>query len=325
MNTTKMTKSSQKQKGFKVKSKKKVKVARPRMLPGEGLDAPARDFVRLLSDPCGAPLVGAPYGGVAGSNFYRFRNIIDPGSAAVDSSLQFCPSLVGISGAVGNGIGAIQWGSTNTTGSAPGNLYGTPLNNTIGTGIIGGLRCVGACIRVMYTGSELNRQGQVALNITASPLYNGLGTAAGVPQSLPTSPTLFQEMPNVSRLGEVIHEVKWVPGFNDQAFVAVAEVTSTQVYPQAGTAIVAAVLNAPPGSIQYEVLSCWEATPNLQGGGIVSTVAAPKSRNTLNDILRAIGNITDFAVRAGNIVVPGIRSGLELARQYGPALASLAL
>lgn len=315
--------SNRKKKGFKVGAKRatvKMPARRPLMTTSPGIDKPAKDFLRLLADPCGAPLTGAPYGGVAGTQFYRFRTIVNPGAAAVDSTIQFCPGLVDVGPIGSNGIGAIQWTSTNVTSSNPTNLYGSQVNAALST-TIASLRCVGACIKVMYLGSEMARQGAVGLSILTAPFYPGDGTAAGLAGSFYTAENVQQEMPSVRRLGDCIHEVKWVPGFEDQQFIELSDNDTRPGYVP-GAAIVASVSNAPAGSIRYEVYSCWETTPNAQYGGMVVSLKAPQSRSTLNDVLRTIDNITDFAVNAGNVIVPGIRSGLAAVAKYGPALAA---
>lgn len=289
-----------------------------------GLDKEAKDFLKLLADPCGASLVGAPYGGIAGTNFYRFRQLVSPGVDAVDSSLQFCPSLVDAQGSTSGGAGSIQWTSSNVAGATSSNLYGSTVSPVIAT-YVGALRCVGACIKVLYTGSELNRAGLVGTTILTAPIYNGTGNSVGIPGAYFSVPSLQNEMPSVRRLGEVVHEVRWVPGFEDQQFIEIAENPSINAAYSPGSAIVASVYNAPPGSIFYEVYSCWETQPNAQTGGMVTTVRAPPSRNTLNDVLRTIGNITEFATAASSAIIPGIRSSVQMAAKYGPGLAAALL
>lgn len=314
-------------KGIRVGQKKKVMmkaVAKraPPMVPS--LDKEARDFLRLLADPCGSALVGAPYGGIAGTNFFRFRQLINPGASAVDSTVQFCPSLVDRQGSLSAGAGAIQWTSVNTAGATATSLYGSVVSPVIAT-YVGSLRCIGACIRVLYVGSEFDRRGLVGVNLLTSPIYDGTGDGDGLPGAYYGVPTLQAEMPSVRRLGEVAHEVRWVPGFEDQQFVEIQENPETSASYTPGSAIVASVYNAPPGSIMYEVYTCWETQPNAQVGGMVATVRAPPSRNTLNEVLRTIGNITDFAVNAGHAIVPGIRSSVQFATKYGPGIAAAML
>lgn len=174
---------------------------------------------------------------------------------------------------------------------------------------------------MLYTGSELNRGGLVGLSILNAPIYPGKGTGAGLSGSYFNVDTLNREIPSVNRLGEMIHEVKWVPGFNDQEFVNLSTNPSQQDAYTPGSAILATVQNAPAGTILYEIVSCWETQPNAQQNGLVATVRAPESANTLNDVLRAIGNVTDFAVRAGNVMVPVIRTGLQAMSHIGATMA----
>lgn len=290
------------------------------------LDSDAQRFLRLLRDPCRADLTGAPYGGIAGTNYFRFRSVVFPGAGAVDAICQFCPSLVGAQGSSSAGIGAIQWASSNTGGASPGTLYGTQISSNFGGTFMGSVRCVGACIRVLYTGSELNRAGLVGTSITTTPIYNGAGTNAGVSVSTPAAAIIQVAQPHVERLGEVLHEVRWVPAFEDQNFVDLYTYPNApnNFAPVTGSAIVASVVGAPAGQFQFEVITCWEACPTA-AGGVVTSMSAPRSSNTLNEILRVIGNVTDFAVNAGNIIVPAIRSGLTLARTAAPAIAAAVL
>lgn len=284
-----------------------------------GLDAGAMAWLRLMADPCNAPLTTGCYQGTSSGMLYRTRVNVSVGASAVDSSCWFIPSNDQNS----TGYYPIQWASVNTTGTNPTTLYGTAI-----PGVPSGaqVRCVAACIKIRYTGSELNRAGIVGHHLTRdAPFLNGYPagsttTTYTVAQMQTTAQTLY-------RLGESDHEVRWVPSFEDGTYVNNGPGTGL-AGSRTGNAVALSVQGAPAGSIYYEVTAVWEVIPPPVGG-LIPPEQPPRSSNTLNDVLRVVGNIGKFATdphnreTVMNVVRTAVGAGRVLASSFAPSVAGL--
>lgn len=308
-------------KGVKVGKKKKVKVkmptagrmvAVPRQMQDSVAMAEKMAYLRLLNDPCNAPLVQPTYMGEGTGLFIRVKTLVTPLSNSVDYMIQFCPPYIANNapnGAAGF-ASPIEYVVSAITGNATNTIYGQNIAPTIFgdsatpvTGLAGSARCIAACIKVHYTGSELNRQGLVGASLSPGASL-GFLTASGASGGAAVS-NYLSEMPQVDRLGSRVHEYKWVPSVQDQEFVTL----SKSLYSTGGTVggvfsplsqsnvLQVAITNAPAGSVMFEVTSCWEYTFNAvsASGGLVRTTVAPP-RSTLNETLRYLGNVGQWAL-----------------------------
>lgn len=249
------------------------------------LDAGASAWLRLLSDPCNAPLVPGCYNGMASGMLYRTRTTVNPGPSAVDAYIYFHPS-----GNIGPEYCPLQWASTNTQGAAPSTAYGAKV-----FGLPDGsqVRCVAACMKVRYSGTELARQGEVGSSLTNDPPFI-IGTTAGVAGTYPAAFQLLNSCQTLYRLGETKHEVRWVPANEDANFVE-TPITNFNT----GNTVAFVVNDFTPGKVLFDLTAVWEVIPNVNGG-LVPTERAPTSSNTLNDVLRAIGNVGQWATDPTN-------------------------
>jgi len=299
-----------------VTSKKKKKaVAKMTLMKTPLLDKCGKEYLRLLSDPCNAAFCSPPFQGEGTGQFVRTRTVVTP--ALVDSVIQFCPQYIFANSSYGGGtIASTFYQSPVTYGSAN---AGTAINvltvpvastsfgfNNVGSGtttsgVYSSARCLAGCIKVMYTGSELNRAGTVYATLTNTPAYSALNANPG---SLATITTTF---PQVDRLGERHHEYRWVPNFQDEQFIPTPGSTTSVNFPAyyQGNSLIVAVMGAPTNSITYEVTAVWEVNTNPYSStagannfssGIVTTTKVPDTQNTLNDVLRVIGNIGKWAL-----------------------------
>lgn len=279
------------------------------------LDKGAADWLRLMEDPCNAPLVRGCFPGLGGGMLFRTRHEVGVGAAAVDSTIFFHPA--------GNTSGTyypIQWASSNTSGAAPTTRYGMQITGAWASG--SQVRCVAACIKVRYTGSELNRAGIVGHIMTNDPPFLD-GTPGGTAGVVPNCFLLRASAQTVYRLGEAAHEVRWLPANEDGNFIEDPIATYNT-----GNAVGFAVTGAAPGSIYYEVTAVWEVVPPV-ATNMVPSLTAPPSSNTVNDVLRAIGNVGKWATDPGNAsflrkVAQGGALGLKALSYAGSTLSSVA-
>jgi len=182
-----------------------------------------------------------------------------------------------------------------------------------GTNLVSQYRLVAGCIKVHYVGTELNRSGMVYTGYTNTNPWRdttGLGvTISNVANHVGVK---------MCRLGTEQHEARWVPDAESSFFIGKNKGDSSWEETQ-GSTLSVAVLGAPVDSIQYEVVCVWEwvPDPNQVGGGIVATPQAPKSANTLNEVLRTIGPVAEFVAgkaigAAGNYALAALKTAVGM-------------
>jgi len=266
-------------------------------------DEDALKYLALISDPCNGELVPPTYAGEGSGLFLRTKTMISPGASAVDSILQFGPSQINENsqGQNANGFGGpILYASSNSSGGGLSNVYGESIAPTYfgfepsSAGVAGAARCIAACVKVHYLGSELNRAGIVYAGLLSSPIFTDATSVTLSPVA-----TLGNALGQIDRVGSRVHEYKWLPSFGDEQFIKLAQsdITDTVQNRPDGNSLVVAVSGAYAGSIMYEVTACWEYNVNvLDNVGIVSTMNVSRSACTLNDVLRSIGDVGAFCL-----------------------------
>jgi hypothetical protein len=307
--------------------------AMPRQVPA-GRDPDAMRYLALLADPCNSALVPPTYAGEGSGLFVRTKNMFTVGSSAQDCVLQFCPSFLfyNDNGADG-GFSPIEWGSTNTTGTPVSTIYAESVSSKIfgsatgaQQGIAGTGRCLAACVKVHYTGSELNRSGIVYAGLQNSPPLGQTGATTL------SAANIGNSCPQIDRLGTRVHEYRWVPSFVDESFINLQQSTYNPASPfttASGNTLVVAAVGFPSGSIMIEVTACWEYNVNMvQGAGLVTTANVCKSPSTLNDVLRTIGDVGKFALSpdGGKRIVAAVSGAVKNIRDVahlGAAFASV--
>jgi len=161
--------------------------------------------------------------------------------------------------------------------------------------VVGRKRCVAACVKVIYTGAELDRKGLVAGTLDSGYTLIG-GEAIGG-----TAPVWLVGMPHTARMGSEKHEFLWVPGDSDQNFRVTQGGEELTTNENSGNSLQIVVSGAPPGSFILECTSCWEWQPSEEPGinqkpsGIVG-MKGPPSAFPLSAILHSIGDIGKFVI-----------------------------
>lgn len=264
-----------------------------------------------MADPCSADLVSPCYGGTGTGYLARVRDYVPVPATARDYVLEFTPSAdsqsvyrYGYATDVGGSLGTVSF---KALGGIPGNKS-----------MCSRRRCVAACLKVIYTGAELDRSGMVAMTLDAgmSLSYNQV--------IVPTTSDWLTCMPHTARMGSAIHEVLWVPGSGDDHFIATALGTEEPPYASNGNSLQLVIRGAPTASFAVEVTSVWEWQPvedsvNVQTNfSQVALMRGPPTGIPLSTILAAIGSVGKFALhRALGIspisgpVGPAIREFLQ--------------
>lgn len=254
------------------------------------LDVGALQYRRLLTDPCNAPMVGPAYGGVHTGIYRRCRRIYTIPASEVETIFVWQP---GTNCIWQGGHSSANAGSSITLNAqaAFGGSWFTSLTEA---------RALAACIKVRYTGAESTRSGVVGL--TTGGYYYDVGSTTGTAIEAQT------QCPVNARLGETLHEVKFVPGAGDEMFSAQTVANGGAVVTARDKAcILVSLKGVPAGSVQLELTAVLEFDAGGDTGsyGALTTIA-PASGNTLSQVLRTLGPVSSWAF--SNVIVPTIRS-----------------
>lgn len=176
-----------------------------------GLDVPARDYARLLNDPCYGNIVSPVYSSSGSGNFVRVESdfILGAEATAVGAALIFTPGYAVPAGSVAQAVV-----KPTTVVDGDGSLIAwqgsTSLQPGLGVqGIMGSARCVAACAQVSYVGSELSRAGIVSLTQTTREAALNTVTLA----------TMRQMAQRVVRMPDGVLEIKLAPTGSSSTFV----------------------------------------------------------------------------------------------------------
>jgi hypothetical protein len=259
----------------------------PRGKREDSLSKAAQDWIRLLSDPCSSALVPPCYGGTGAGYLTRVRTYVPIPATAVDYLLEFSPSSAAQY--------AIRYGWSATTGGSLGNAATLSVGGIVANAsITGRARCAAACVKVLYTGTELERKGLVASTLDCGrtltdnePIFGNIGS-------------WILACPRTVRIGAESHETLWVPGPGDDNFRVPGVVSEEEgTSENAGNSIQVALQNVTAGSCGIEITSVWEWQPAEEpdataGPGAVSILRGPSAREPMSQILHALGDLGQF-------------------------------
>lgn len=277
-----MTKSRPKNKPRKLVRRRRVKRRGPVAIRAR-LDFAARAYARLLADPCGAPLVRSIGLGTGDSIIVRVENdtLLFNGLTETGGWGIWCPSTtVALAASPGNDA---------TTGVGDLTKFPAPAGRLLASSA-SGVRCVSACLQIMYPGTELNRSGVIAMGVApASLLSRGLPATSGggaIPFSTSQIRTLCQF---TSRMPENMAEIIWRPGPDDQFDydLSVSGAVPANFAPNIGNrnAIIFSVAGVTANvGVRVRTVAVFEYTP-VEGLGFAASVETPRSMNTTNDVL----------------------------------------
>jgi len=279
-------KATKKRASIKKKTSKNNSIVRNALA---GLDKAALEYRNLLVDPCNAPFARPTYGGL-GTGFYRrVRRIINIPSTAVEGCWVFSP---------GNNT---YWYAHHSSGNAGTNY--TFVSDFVFTSISGlgnaEGRCLAACVKARYVGPELSRAGVIGLY--SGPCPRHLVSAAS------SAAVDVAASPFVARLGEVQHEVKFVPAAGDELF---SNVTSLAVGADSAemskSVLAVAFQGVPSGTLQLEITAVMEL--EATSDGVLNTIV-PSSRFTTNHVLQSLGDAASWAYH--RVISPVIKSTMD--------------
>lgn len=246
---------------------------------GAGLDRPAVEFAKLVSDPCYGPLVQPTYEGTGAGIMTRFETDFIVNATATDTAayIGFSPGNLIASGAVfGAVMGATGALATDATGIVP-QFTGS---RQPGIGLLPSMsayRVVAACMQVSFVGSELQRAGVVSVGqVTASVLNTGSLTVAGL-RALSST---------VVRIPDGELEIKLRPTAISQKFVPVSGTNLDSDY-AAQPALIATMAGIPVSTgMRVRLVAVYEWIPAVASGCILPDNASSNSNNTISQVLK---------------------------------------
>ncbi len=256
------------------------------------LDKAALDYARLLSDPCNGPLVHPIYAGADAGFLFRAESINTVGTAPTDTCVVFhwTPGYLN-----SNDTDCLV-----ATASAPGNLAGmTPQPYSPGKTFVNtnarGLRCIAACVKVSYPGTESARSGRLHFGGTHSGVLDS-GATASVDIVAPM-------LNNHTRTPATDIELIWKPSDGDQLFTdPTASASAVIKDTRASLTVAAAGLPAGVGLV-FHMTAVYEWTPATSLGVGQNPTGKARSRNTLD-------NVADFLIASGERFVRQAGSGM---------------
>jgi hypothetical protein len=250
------------------------------------LDEGARRHVRLLLDPCNAPLARPAYEMSAGGLLVRYRRVINLAVTANQTAfiLGFMPHENTLHL---NNIALID-GSTATTVGAQECFSG--LDTTSG-GSQFSFRCVAGCAKLMCLTSELNRSGIVCAGSVDSDVIIPTSTVATT-----TADGIMAVLPVATRMPSRSLEVLWTPGENSGAYRTTDPAGASTLIGTHNNACVLVGSGLPANTgVRVELTAVYEVRP-ANTSNVVAVVEPPPSNNSWNQVLRA------FLQEAGNRV-----------------------
>lgn len=246
-------------------------------------------WARLLKDPCAANVAHPCYGGSESGYLVRTKYSGTILGGNTNGIYQITPGLGMLTGA------AFVGGNTSTSGTA---LTLSPVAASTFAPFLANnaraWRAVAACVKVRYTGAESARAGMVGLKYTTAPPYKDNTTSIILDQELATCPV-------VQRLGEVEHEIKWVPADTDELYLN----TASSVLSAVGGTLSVIITGAPASSVFFETTVVYEWLP-FSSLNVSVGAGLPPSTNTTAEVIRSIGPTLRWLY--GNVVSPVIKS-----------------
>jgi len=265
------------------------------------------DYVRLLTDPCNAPLVPGIYPGSGGGIVSRFETDFLIGTTATDTcasftwvpgmNLTFAPSI------------ALPLDSTAFTPAigAVGSMPGYNFLNTVA----GSFRAISACMQVTYPGSELDRSGIISLGIQdGASIIPFLPTTQGGSAVATNVQQLRSMAQHTERTPATTAEIIWMPGEFDGQNFSYGLIGPPPKYPGPGdgvmfqgrNALVFTAASLPLGiGVRLRCVLVCEWTPRVNQG-IVASVNPTYSAETVAEVLAKLARSNpNWYIHASNI------------------------
>lgn len=244
-----------------------------------GLTTAERNYARLLSDPCNGPLSAGIFGDGSGGIISRFETdgILGDVAGTAASALVFVPSAASAwtSGKPSDGD-LPTWNGVNSS-LVPGKDF---LSSNASQ-----FRCLAACIRIYWPGTELNRQGIVSNLQTTADIVNNANATVG---AIRATSTYVQRMP------EDFTELKWMPSEFELELRAPFLTPSAQEFSRV-SGLVTTISGVPAATpIRWRMVAVYEWVPKVQSGIASSNIAATVPAGSFERVAQALTSVGNW-------------------------------
>jgi hypothetical protein len=307
----------------KSKSKRSNKqVVKPRgkvqrKMRGMLLDGPALSYAALLADPCNGPLVHPIYPGTDAGFLFRAESFTSFGTGAGETSgvVHWTPGYPNFNDSEFLYTATAGGGTTGTMASAT----ASPGKTFLATNARG-VRCVAACMKVSYNGSEANRSGR---------FHYGQTVAGTLDNSQVVAPdAVAQALQNYGRTPTDSIELIWKPSQGDFSFCDPSASTSALIRDQKAALTLCFVGLPATAGVTVHMTAVYEWLPavGLSVGG--NTNGKARSVNTTDHVVdflldRGFAFVRHFGHTVGAGIVGQtmnmIQSGFGKMPAYGTA------
>lgn len=296
----------------KAKTKRKAKMTVPRSV----LDKWGHNYAQLLADPCNGPLVsGVATDGGAGI-VTRFRTVANISQSDVANlNAYYLAYIPACNYVVTAGVTltdpSVSWTTPGLVDANRGPGYSF-LNTQAAQ-----IRPLSSCIKIVYTGSELNRAGIVGTG--CFPLAD-LGAISSVDK-------LQAGMTNLDRMPEDFIEQIWRPNTNDGNYQDTVNVEGINEYLRNNALVVAVTL--PPGTgVRMEITTVYEWQPRYGTSGVTNPLPIVHTTSTLQQVLHQLDGLGNWGYRVGvqgAKTLSSLYSGYQSLKTLGAGVSRLAL
>lgn len=270
------------------------------------LDGPAMSHIRLMADPCNAPLVAPAYEFPGGGAIIRYRRILTVGANGVEKHGAF-GWAPGANEFYSNGADFINSNFVPSNGS----MFG-PLSVATGhTGFTSfqSFRCVAACAKFVTNASEANRSGLVFLGLTDT--SQGWRSSGGA--GVMTPEYLSGILPTSTRAPSKSAELVWTPSHADTDFTSDPVDTNTNSAGISRSVMSFAFTGAPAASgYTVECTAVYEVRFGATTG-MSSPVVPPVSSTSWNNVLRGFSQL----IRNAPVMIDGVRRATDYISNAG--------
>lgn len=240
-----------------------------------GFDAAAKAYARLLLDPCNAPLahpIGCPTGGI----LVRAQSVTSIGGATQTAGVfHWTPGALGansVESLIANSLDQNTASAFTTVTVSPGKTF-------LGANA-SAVRCVAACVKIMWDGAESARSGRIAYGNTVGGFID-LSTTT-------TAANIIPALETMERMPQTKAEIRWCPNEFDLAYTD-PTVNTSQAEKDRRSAITVVGVNYPANSyITLELTAVYEYLPAPSTGVAMATRSTTSSSNTFNQVIAAI-------------------------------------
>jgi len=285
--------------------------------PSSALDSAGLAYSKLLSDPCGSPLVPPVYTGSESGFLFRAEQFANFGDVPLATSgcLHWTPGYPNSSSTELLALATASGAASGTMGVA---------TDSAGRSFLlanaKGCRCVAACLRVTYPGTESGRSGRI---------HYGHAPAGTLDAGQSVSPNGYaQLLQHYSRTPADTIELIWKPNAADMNVVDPSETAIPALRDQRASICVAWAGLPVQTGLTFHFTAVYEWFPSAGIGLASNTIGKSLSRNTLDDIVNFLIRNGETFVRGAHLngALPSILSsvyGMMASRQHTRARISM--